>query len=350
MKLFRPLLAAMAVAAVFTMVVADADARPRVSAGSRGSKTFSAPPPTATAPNAAAPINRTMTQPGTPGVTQTAARPPVSQPGGMFGGGRGLLGGLAAGLLGAGLIGMLMGNGFLGGLAGLRVDLRPAAAGRADRAASASCCSAGGSAVRSRSRLSPACRARWRTSRSSVPRSAASVVSAAAPPRRPSSRSRSSARTSTRSSACSARSRPPMAARTSPRCAAPHAGDAVLLRRGTVREREPRRRQPDQRREAAAGRSRRSLARRRQGVCQRRDALLAGRPLCRSRDRPASPKATTRRRRRPKCGPSRARAAATGCSRRSSRPKPRDTETSRSPAAMPGFVLVMPGLVPSCGR
>ena len=44
MKLFRPLLAAMAVAAVFAMVVADADARPRVSAGSRGSKTFSAPP------------------------------------------------------------------------------------------------------------------------------------------------------------------------------------------------------------------------------------------------------------------------------------------------------------------
>jgi predicted lipid-binding transport protein (Tim44 family) len=119
MKLFRPLLAAMAVAAVFTMVVADADARPRVSAGSRGSKTFSAPPPTATAPNAAAPINRTMTQPGTPGMAQTGARPPVSQPGGLFSGGRGLLGGLAAGLLGAGLIGMLMGNGFLGGLAGL---------------------------------------------------------------------------------------------------------------------------------------------------------------------------------------------------------------------------------------
>jgi predicted lipid-binding transport protein (Tim44 family) len=118
MKLFRPLLAALAVAAVFTMVIADADARPRVSAGSRGSKTFAAPPPTATAPNAAAPINRTMTQPGAPG-TQTAARPPVSQPGGLFGGGRGLLGGLAAGLLGAGLIGMLMGHGFLGGLAGL---------------------------------------------------------------------------------------------------------------------------------------------------------------------------------------------------------------------------------------
>jgi predicted lipid-binding transport protein (Tim44 family) len=119
MKLFRPLLAVLAVAAVFALVIADADARPRVSAGSRGSKTFSAPPPTATAPNATAPINRTMTTPGTPGMATTAARPPVAQPGGMFGGARGMLGGLAAGLLGAGLIGMLMGHGFMGGLAGL---------------------------------------------------------------------------------------------------------------------------------------------------------------------------------------------------------------------------------------
>jgi len=113
MKLFRPLLAVLAVAAVFALAIGDADARPRSSMGSRGTKTFSAPPPTATAPNAAAPINRTMTQPG---ATSTAARPPVSQPGGFFG--RGLAGGLLGGLLGAGLIGMLMGHGFLGGLAG----------------------------------------------------------------------------------------------------------------------------------------------------------------------------------------------------------------------------------------
>ncbi len=119
MKLFRPLLAALAVAAAFTMVIADADARPRSSMGSRGTKTFSAPPPTATAPNAAAPINRTMTTPGTPGATSTAARPPVAQPaGGMFGGMRGILGGLALGFLGAGLFGMLTGGGFLSGLAG----------------------------------------------------------------------------------------------------------------------------------------------------------------------------------------------------------------------------------------
>ena len=114
MKTFRLLLGALAAVAVFALVIGDADARPRLSAGSRGSNTFSAPPSTATAPNAA-PINRSMTQPGQPGAT--AARPPLSQPGGFFGG-RGLVGGLLGGLLGAGLIGMLFGHGFLGGLAG----------------------------------------------------------------------------------------------------------------------------------------------------------------------------------------------------------------------------------------
>src|SRR5882757_5068370 len=116
MKLFRPLFALFALAAVFTMVIADADARPRVSMGSRGSKTFSAPPSTATAPNAAAPINRTMTQPGSPGMAAPGARPPIAQPGGF---GRGLMGGLLGGLLGAGLFGMLFGGGFLGGIGGL---------------------------------------------------------------------------------------------------------------------------------------------------------------------------------------------------------------------------------------
>ena len=116
MNRLRPFLALLAVFAVFAMLAADADARPRSSMGSRGTRTFSAPPPTATAPTTAAPINRTMTQPG---ATSTAARPSASQPGGLFGGfGRGLAGGLLGGLLGAGLIGMLMGNGFLGGLAG----------------------------------------------------------------------------------------------------------------------------------------------------------------------------------------------------------------------------------------
>lgn len=118
MNLFRPLLGLVAVAAVFAMLAGDADARQRGSVGSRGTKTYSAPPPTATAPNTAAPINRSMTQPGQTGAPSAAARPPVQQPGGMFGGMRGILGGLALGFLGAGLFGMLSGGGFLSGLAG----------------------------------------------------------------------------------------------------------------------------------------------------------------------------------------------------------------------------------------
>ena len=119
MKLFRPLFGLLAVAAVFAMLAGEADARPRGSFGSRGTRTYSAPAPTATAPSAASPINRSMTQPGQTGAPSTAARPSTQQPGGLFGGfGRGLAGGLLGGLLGAGLIGMLMGNGFLGGLAG----------------------------------------------------------------------------------------------------------------------------------------------------------------------------------------------------------------------------------------
>jgi predicted lipid-binding transport protein (Tim44 family) len=60
----------------------------------------------------------TPNRPAQPGAA-TAARPttPATQPGGFFSRG-GLLGGLAAGFLGAGLIGLLMGNGFLGGMAG----------------------------------------------------------------------------------------------------------------------------------------------------------------------------------------------------------------------------------------
>ncbi|ALK09232.1 TIM44-like domain-containing protein [Blastochloris viridis] len=85
--------------------------------GSRGSQTFSAPPATTTAPRPAAPIERSMTQPGqtNPGVNQARPGQPAAQPGGF---GRGLLGGIAGGLLGAGLFGLLMGSGF-GGMAGL---------------------------------------------------------------------------------------------------------------------------------------------------------------------------------------------------------------------------------------
>jgi predicted lipid-binding transport protein (Tim44 family) len=112
---FRSALALAAVALTLAFAVTS-DAAPRFNAGSRGSRTFSAPPPTATSPNAARPIERSMTSPSRPGAT--AANPAAAAtPGrGLFGGG--MLGGLAAGFLGAGLIGMLMGHGFLGGIAG----------------------------------------------------------------------------------------------------------------------------------------------------------------------------------------------------------------------------------------
>jgi predicted lipid-binding transport protein (Tim44 family) len=110
----RPLAVIAALATVLTLVAADANARAGggSGSGSRGFNTFNSAPTTRTAPNAAQPIQRSVTQPGqtSPGLGQTGARP------GFFGGG--LMGGLAAGFIGAGLFGLLMGNGFLGGMGG----------------------------------------------------------------------------------------------------------------------------------------------------------------------------------------------------------------------------------------
>ena len=96
------------------LVVSSADARigGGVSSGSRGSRTFSAPPSTSTAPSTAQPFNRTFTQPGSPGLGAPAGGGFFNRPG------RGLFGGLAAGFLGAGLLGMLFGGGMFGGLGG----------------------------------------------------------------------------------------------------------------------------------------------------------------------------------------------------------------------------------------
>ena len=118
--LLRPLLASLAVVAALAFVAVEVDAAPKMNAGSRGSRTYSAPPPTATAPNSARPIERSMTQPGQPGASTIARSPttPAAQSGGLFNR-PGLLGGLAAGFLGAGLFGLLAGNGFMGGLGGL---------------------------------------------------------------------------------------------------------------------------------------------------------------------------------------------------------------------------------------
>ncbi len=112
----RPLLALCAVAAVLAFAAGDANARAGRSSsfGSRGTQTFSAPPSTTTAPSAR-PIERSMTQ-QQPGGTVT--RPAPTSPLGGFFGRPGFLGGLFAGFLGAGLLGMLFGHGLFGGLGG----------------------------------------------------------------------------------------------------------------------------------------------------------------------------------------------------------------------------------------
>jgi len=93
---------------------ADARVGGGLSSGSRGARTFSAPPSTTTAPGSALPFNRTMTQPGSPGLGAPLGG------GGFFNRfGGSMLGGLAAGFLGAGLFGMLFGGGMFGGLGGL---------------------------------------------------------------------------------------------------------------------------------------------------------------------------------------------------------------------------------------
>jgi predicted lipid-binding transport protein (Tim44 family) len=96
------------------LVVSSADARigGGVSSGSRGSRTFSAPPSTSTAPGTAQPFNRTFTQPGSPGLGSPGGGGFFNRPG------MGLFSGLAAGFLGAGLLGMLFGGGMFGGLGG----------------------------------------------------------------------------------------------------------------------------------------------------------------------------------------------------------------------------------------
>jgi predicted lipid-binding transport protein (Tim44 family) len=116
---FRYILGGLAAVALLAVTVIDADAARRGGFGgfgSRGSKTYQAPPPTQTAPNAASPINRSVTQP-------QAQRPgSVGQAGAAQGGffnRPGFMGGLMAGFLGAGLLGLLFGNGLLGGLSGL---------------------------------------------------------------------------------------------------------------------------------------------------------------------------------------------------------------------------------------
>ncbi|WP_235035368.1 TIM44-like domain-containing protein [Roseomonas sp. 18066] len=96
---------------------AFAEARPGggSSSGSRGSRTYSPPPVTRTAPEGARPMERTTAP------QQQAARPGMAAPAqparsGMFGG---FGGAMLGGLIGVGLGGMLFGNGLFGGISGL---------------------------------------------------------------------------------------------------------------------------------------------------------------------------------------------------------------------------------------
>jgi predicted lipid-binding transport protein (Tim44 family) len=114
----RAVAIALALALPTMLAISAADARVGggFSSGSRGSRTFAAPPSTSTAPGAAQPFNRTFTEPGSSSVGSTGGL--FNRPGGFFNRGGGLLGGLAAGFLGAGLFGMLFGGGLFSGLGG----------------------------------------------------------------------------------------------------------------------------------------------------------------------------------------------------------------------------------------
>ena len=112
---------AFAIAGVAIMLGAvAAEAAPR-GGGSRGSRTYAPPAATNTAPTTAAPLQRTTAPTPAPGMQQPgmAARPGAAAPAaqGSRWGGLGM--GLAAGFLGAGLFGLLSGQGFLGGLGSL---------------------------------------------------------------------------------------------------------------------------------------------------------------------------------------------------------------------------------------
>ena len=84
---------ALAATMVFMIEVADA----RVSSGgSRGNRTFNTPPSTNTAPKPAAPIERSMTQPGTSTAAQGMKTPATATAPSRFGSGFGGLGGFAS--------------------------------------------------------------------------------------------------------------------------------------------------------------------------------------------------------------------------------------------------------------
>lgn len=116
-RLLFGLLAALALASALP---GDADARAAggSSFGSRGSRSFSMPPSTRTAPSYAAPLQRSVTPQPAPSYGQAA---PAYGAAGAGAGGYGrspFSSGLMGGLIGAGIGGMLFGGGFFHGLGG----------------------------------------------------------------------------------------------------------------------------------------------------------------------------------------------------------------------------------------
>jgi predicted lipid-binding transport protein (Tim44 family) len=112
----------MSAMAVLALVLAPALAEARAggssNSGSRGARTYSAPPATQTAPATARPLERTATQPGATQAAPAAARPGVPAAAGASRFGTGFMGGMMGGLLGVGLFGLLTGAGLFGGFAG----------------------------------------------------------------------------------------------------------------------------------------------------------------------------------------------------------------------------------------
>lgn len=108
----RRVVTLLALAASLAVAAPVVEARPGGGGGmgSRGSKTFSAPPSTATSPGAMGPIQRSQTSPS-PGFNNPGMA--AQNQGRRFGGG------FLGGMLGAGLLGALLGAGFSGGLGGI---------------------------------------------------------------------------------------------------------------------------------------------------------------------------------------------------------------------------------------
>ncbi|HYZ62098.1 MAG TPA: TIM44-like domain-containing protein, partial [Acetobacteraceae bacterium] len=105
------LVTALAVAALaLAPALADARAGSGSSFGSRGGRTYSAPPTTNTAPYTAAPMERSMTPRFAPNYGSPGYAP--AQP---YGARSGFTSGLLGGLLGAGIGGLLLGHGLFGG-------------------------------------------------------------------------------------------------------------------------------------------------------------------------------------------------------------------------------------------